>query len=212
MQLKVLLLMILLLSTSSSLARAKQTLLVVGDSLSAAYGMQPEQGWVHLLSERLKKDYPCVQIVNTSITGQTTSQALSTFLQSLDQYKPTIVIIGLGANDGLRGIPLGIAEGNLAKMITLAQKQNRRIILLAMTLPPNYGAVYIKRFEAIYTSLNKRFDVVFVPFLLENIGGDRSLMRVDGLHPNAKAQPMILTHIWPYVQPVLPSCLINVTK
>jgi len=175
-------------------------IVVLGDSLSAAYGIQLEQGWVALLSDKLKDSH---RVINGSISGETTGGGLRSLPVLLTNHTPQIVIIELGANDGLRGFPPPVIETNLREMITLAQDAGAQVLLVGMHIPPNYGAAYSKAFHAIYGKLNAELSTVLVPFMLEGVATEPELMQDDGLHPKANAQTMILNTIWPYLDQLL---------
>lgn len=178
-------------------------ILVVGDSLSAAYGIDPEQGWVSLLGQRLRqKGFPH-RVVNASISGDTTLNGVSRLRAALDKYQPALVIIELGGNDGLRGLSLQQMRTNLARMIELAQQQRARVLLVGMRIPPNYGRPYTEAFYGIYRELAEKYQTGLVPFLLDGIGGRDELMQADGIHPTAAAQPLMLDNLWPHLQPRL---------
>lgn len=182
---------------------AKQTLLVMGDSLSAAYNLPTEQGWVALTAVRMKSSHPQWRVVNASISGETTSGGLSRLPAALKQHKPALVIIELGANDGLRGLPLLQTRTNLTKMIRLSKAQGAKVLLIGIQMPPNYGPVYTKGFAAIFPELAKQEKTALLPFLLQPIALDRSYFLPDQLHPNAKGQIKIRDHVWPVLKGVL---------
>jgi acyl-CoA thioesterase-1 len=185
-------------------SHAASTILVFGDSLSAAYGLSsPERGWVSLLDSRLKAERYPYQVVNASISGETTAGGLSRLKQAIAQHQPSILILELGANDGLRGLPVDAMQKNLTKMLTLAKQNNLKVILVGMRIPPNYGPQYTQAFHASYATLAKQFNVSLVPFLLENVAGKPDLNQDDGLHPTADAQPIILNTIWATLQTLL---------
>ena len=178
-------------------------ILVLGDSLSAAYGIPAEQGWVHLLQRRLaERGFPH-RVNNASISGDTTSGGLSRLPAALERDRPAIVIIELGANDGLRGQPLMEMSQNLARIIELARQAGARVALAEMRIPPNYGPLYTQKFQAAFGALAKRYHLPLIPFLLEGVAGDPALIQDDGLHPRAKAQPRILDNVWPTLEPLL---------
>lgn len=162
--------------------------------------MEVEAGWVHLLEDRLTPNH---QVVNASISGDTSAGGLARLPQSLQTHKPDIVILELGANDGLRGLSLAQMKQNLTDMINLSQTSGAEVILAAMQLPPNYGPYYTKKFRQIYNDLTSSHNVTLIPFLLENVGGVTELVQEDGLHPNAEAQPIILENVWRYLLPLL---------
>lgn len=192
----------LILSFISSFTNA-QTILVLGDSLSAAYNMPTEKGWVALLDKRLEKVPGSHLVINASISGDTTNGGLSRLPKALQSYKPDIVILALGANDGLRALPLANTKQNLRKMIELSRAQGGQVLLAGMKLPPNYGKTFNNQFRSIYTDLASDYEILLVPFLLKEVGGVEELTQADGLHPNANAQPIILENIWPHLQPLL---------
>ena len=176
------------------------SLLVVGDSLSAASKMPIEQGWVALLSEKIKKEHPEIQVINLSRSGDTSHDGLQQLKKMLPNYNPRWVIIELGGNDGLRGLSLNALEKNLAEMIQLSQQHKAKVMLLGITLPPNYGAFYIKKFDSIYKRLAIKYDLPWTPFVLSGIADKPSLMLSDGIHPTSQAQPLILKNVWSLIE------------
>jgi acyl-CoA thioesterase-1 len=180
-----------------------KTLLVVGDSLSAAYGMPQSDGWVSLLEQELKQRDSHLRVINASISGETSSGGLSRLPRLLQDYRPDLVLLELGANDGLRGTPLNILEQNLRQMIELSQAADARVLLIGIRLPPNYGPQYTERFYQIYPQLAEEFGLPLVPFLLESVATDLRLMQRDGLHPNRDAQPILLQTVWKQLGPLL---------
>jgi acyl-CoA thioesterase-1 len=178
-------------------------ILVLGDSLSAGYGIPAEQGWVSLLQRRLaERGFPH-QVVNASISGDTTSGGLSRLPAALERHRPTLVILELGANDGLRGqLPLAMAN-NLGRMIELSRQAGAQVLLAEMRIPPNYGPSYTQKFQATFGELAKHYDIPLIPFLLEGVAGNPALIQEDGLHPRAEAQPRILDNVWPVLEPLL---------
>jgi acyl-CoA thioesterase-1 len=177
--------------------------LILGDSLSAGYGIDVAQAWPRLLARRLAhQGYPHA-IVNASISGETTRGGLARLGALLDRYRPVIGVIELGANDGLRGIPVDEIKSNLSRMIAMMKAAGATPVLVKMRLPPNYGPKYSQRFEALYDGLRSDADAVVAPFILEGIATRPELMQDDGLHPNAAAQPLIVDNIWPVLQPLL---------
>jgi len=178
-------------------------ILVLGDSLAAAYGLPREAGWVALLQSRLRQEKFPHEVVNASISGETTAGGRNRLPSLLAHYRPQLVILELGANDGLRGLSLEQTEANLEAMIRLAKASGARVLLLGMKLPPNYGPVYTEPFHALFGRLARRHKVAYVPFLLEKIAGERRFFQVDGLHPTAEAQPLILETVWPTLAPLL---------
>jgi acyl-CoA thioesterase-1 len=184
-------------------AASDHTILVLGDSLSAAHGLRPEQGWVALLIARLKAQGYEYQVINASVSGETTTGGLTRLPRELRLTQPGILILELGANDGLRGLPLGLAQRRLADMVRLAQGAGARVLLVGMRIPPNYGPRYTKQFTSMYPELARRFHTRLVPFLLKRVALDPNLMQEDGLHPNARGEPLVLDTLWPYLRPML---------
>lgn len=184
-------------------AGAARTILVMGDSLSAGYGMAASQGWVDLLSQRLTREAPAWRVVNASISGETSAGGASRIAEAVVREQPDVVVIALGANDGLRGLPLADARRNLARMIGASQHVGAKVLLVGMRMPPNLGADYTRGFEANYHLLARTFDTALLPFLLEPIAADRANFQDDNLHPTVEAQPKILDHVWPALKPLL---------
>lgn len=180
-----------------------QTILVLGDSISAAYGMSLEQGWVALLSERLKERSSAYTVVNASISGNTSGDGLGRLPLLLEEYSPAIVVIELGGNDGLRGYPVKVLTKNLQSMIDLSQQMQAKVLLAGIEIPPNYGQRYTDLFRAGFQEVAANNDVAFIPFILENIALNPALMQDDGIHPTAEAQPMLLDNIWPTLESLL---------
>ncbi|MDG4595979.1 MAG: arylesterase [Candidatus Contendobacter sp.] len=178
-------------------------ILVLGDSLSAGYGIPAEQGWVNLLQRRLtERGFPH-QVVNASISGDTTSGGLSRLPAALARHRPALVILELGANDGLRGQPPMAMAANLGRMIELSQQAGARVLLAEMRIPPNYGPLYAQKFQATFGELAQHHQVPLIPFLLNGVAGNPALIQDDGLHPRAEAQPRILDNVWPALEPLL---------
>ncbi|WGZ92731.1 MAG: arylesterase [Candidatus Thiothrix putei] len=182
-------------------ARDFPTLLIWGDSLSAAYGIPVEEGWVNLLQEKLEDKY---RVVNGSISGETSAGGLTRLPDALKTHQPAYLLLELGANDGLRGIDLPTMRSNLEQMVKLAQEAKAQVILIGIKLPPNYGTTFTDKFEAIYAELAKQYALPIVPFLLEGVAEDWDLMQADGLHPTAAAQPQVLGNVWKVLEGVLP--------
>ncbi len=179
-------------------------ILVMGDSLSAAYGLDsPSQGWVALLEAKLKARGYDYTVVNASVSGETSGGGLTRFPQALSNAKPAIVILELGANDGLRGLPVQEMQANLGKMLDLAREAHARTLLVSMLMPPNYGKTYVQGFAAAYPALAKRYKVPLAPFLLTGVADHPELMQADGLHPIATAEPRVLDNLWPALEPLL---------
>lgn len=177
---------------------------MLGDSLSAAYGMEQSQGWPALLSGRLSQDGYACRVFNSSITGDTTESGLTRLPRLLESQQPGIVILELGGNDGLRGLPLEVTETNLREMITRSLAAGAQIVLAGVRLPPNYGRTYTERFAEMYPRLAAEFGIAHIPFILEGIALDPALMQEDGIHPNVDAQPRILDIVWDALRPLLP--------
>jgi acyl-CoA thioesterase-1 len=182
---------------------AAETLLIVGDSLSAAYGIPVENGWVALLQQQLAAEHPGWQIVNASISGDTTANARARMPQAVSTHQPDIVVLELGGNDGLRGLSLQAMRDNLAAMIELAQADDADILLVGVDLPPNYGPRYTEKFRLVYQSLAADHRVVLLPSLLDGVGTRTELMQTDGIHPNGKAQAQIAARVAEYLEPLL---------
>jgi len=178
---------------------ASPTILVFGDSLSAAYGIPRESGWVSLLQQQL----PQHRVVNASVSGETTAGGLTRLPSILAAHRPHLTIIELGANDGLRGLPLQYTARNLEAMIDLAKKQGSEVLLVGMRLPPNYGPAYMLRFERLFTRVAQAKNVRLVPFLLEGMADRRERFLADGLHPDTDAQPLLVDNVWRELKPML---------
>jgi acyl-CoA thioesterase-1 len=191
------------LAASGSAYSAPKTVLVVGDSLSAEYGLARGSGWVALLEQRLKAQKIDARIVNASISGETTSGGRTRLPALLQQHKPSLVVLELGANDGLRGLPVNAAEDNLRTMIALAQKNRAKVLLVGMRMPPNYGRAYTERFAGMYKELSGELKVPLVPFMLDGVAQEAANFQADRLHPLATAHPVILNNIWPQFAPLI---------
>ena len=178
-------------------------ILVVGDSISAGYGMKLDESWPRLLQNRLNDQGHHYHVVNSSITGDTTQGGLARLPRLLNKYQPELVIIELGGNDGLRGISILVTRQNLAEMIEKSLAANAEVILTGIRLPPNYGPTYTEGFYATYIELEGKYDVSLVPFLMEGIALKPGLMQDDGIHPNAEAQPLLLDNVWESLSPAL---------
>ncbi len=179
------------------------TILVLGDSLSAAFGINEEDGWVALLKNQLNKEKRPSQLINASISGETTSGGLARLPKLLSRYQPDIVIVELGANDGLRGYPVNRMQKNLQKIISLSQAQNAQVLLLGMQIPPNYGSRYTEAFRQTYVSVAKNKQISLIPFFLEGVALNMDLMQKDGIHPTAEAQPILLANVKPFLDAYL---------
>lgn len=177
--------------------------MVYGDSLSAAYGLEISDGWVYLLEQRLKTSHPRWRVVNLSISGETTAGGLSRFPLSIEQHRPGLVLLQLGANDGLRGTPLSSMKNNLEQMIIHAKSKKIEVILFEMMIPPNYGTAYTQRFTQTYHDLAKEHEISVMPFFLEGVAGEEPLNQEDGIHPAKEAQLQLLNNIWRHLETVL---------
>lgn len=180
-----------------------RTILVFGDSLSAAYGIRQEQGWVALLTQRLKSQGYGYEIVNASVSGETTSGGVQRLPRALQLHRPGVVVLELGGNDGLRGLPLSTTRENLDQMVRLVQQAGARLLLVGIRIPPNYGPRYAEEFAGIFPVLAKQYHLPLVPFFLQNVALDPSRMQEDGVHPNAAGEPQVLDTLWPYLKPLL---------
>jgi acyl-CoA thioesterase-1 len=198
--------MLLVASTVSgqmSAADAPDTILVFGDSISAAYGMPEEQGWVSLLTTRLTQLEKNVLVVNASISGETTAGGIVRLPKILKVHQPDIVILELGGNDGLRGYPISRIKDNVQQMTDLIADSGAKVLLIGMVLPPNYGKRYTTAFTALFDMVAQENNVPFLPFLLEGTATSQSLIQRDGIHPKPEAQPLLLNDIWPLLEPLL---------
>ncbi|WP_288395517.1 arylesterase [uncultured Acinetobacter sp.] len=185
-------------------AVSAKTILVVGDSLSAGYGINPEQGWVVLLQKRLDQDDPKQhKVINASVSGETTSGALARLPKLLQTYKPQVMIVELGGNDALRGQPPQLIRANLEKLVQQGQAAQAKVVLFGMKIPPNYGTAYSQAFENNYKVVSQKYKVKLLPFFLEGVAGNKTLMQKDQIHPNAKAQSILLKTAYPYVKGAL---------
>ncbi len=199
------LLVLFVLAVACVSARAETpVILVFGDSISAGHGLaRVDQGWVALLQTRLKDQGYGYQVVNASVSGETTAGGLARLPRALMLHQPKIVILELGGNDGLRALPIAQMHANLAKMADLATAQGARVLLLGMRMPPNYGPAYTEQFQAGYSDLARDKKLPLVPFLLNDIALSANLMQADGIHPNVLGQPKLLENVWPAVKPLL---------
>lgn len=184
-------------------APAAPVLLVLGDSLSAGYGIDPARGWVAQLEQRLNGDGRPWRVVNASISGDTTRGGRARLPELLERWRPALVVIELGGNDGLRGISLEEMRANLEAMVDLALEREARVLLVGVRLPPNYGPLYIDAFAAVFREVARTRGVPLVPRFLDGVGGDDGLMQEDGIHPTAEAQPRLLENVWPALAPLL---------
>lgn len=185
------------------LARAGGTILVYGDSLSAAYGLAQDAGWASLMQARLIQERLDYTVANASISGETSSGGAARIAAALKTHKPKVVILALGANDGLRGLPLAEMRANLAKVVRASQKAGSGVLLVGMRLPPNYGEAYTRQFAQVYADLAREHKTALVPHLLQGMDQQRELFQADNLHPTAAAQPILLDNVWKALLPLL---------
>lgn len=178
-------------------------ILIYGDSLSAAYGIPQQQGWAALLKEKLAQDKLTYEVINASISGETTDSGLTRLASTIKQVKPSFIILELGANDGLRGLPINNMRNNLNAMIQLCKKSGIKVLLIGMRIPPNYGVKYTEAFSQTYVQLAKQHKVALVPFMLQSVAARPELIQSDGLHPNTLGQAIILENIWPELRTLL---------
>lgn len=178
-------------------------IVIVGDSISAAFGLDSRKGWAALLEQRLHEENLDYRVINASVSGDTSAGGLARLPALLQEHQPVIVIIELGGNDGLRGQPPAQLQQNLARMVTLSQQAGAKVALLGMTLPPNYGARYINAFNEAFTQVAEQGEVAFLPFFLEGVGGVEGMMQGDGVHPTEAAQPVLLENAWSILEPLL---------
>lgn len=195
--------LLLLVPLAGARASAADTLLVLGDSISAAYGIDEAEGWVQLLRERLSEAGKPVEVVNASVSGETSSGGLARLPRLLEEHQPRWLILELGGNDGLRGYPPQALQRNLQRIVQLAEGEGAQVLLLGMRMPPNYGRAYTEAFEAVYPKVAAAEEVPLVPFFLEPVALEEGAMQTDGIHPTAKAQPALLEHVWPCVEQML---------
>ncbi|WP_022962282.1 arylesterase [Halopseudomonas pelagia] len=179
-----------------------QGILIVGDSISAAFGLEIDQGWTALLEQRLEQQGVDASVINASVSGDTTAGGLARLPRLLEQHGPALVVIELGGNDGLRGMPPNNMQQNLSAMVEQSLESGAEVLLLGMRIPPNYGVRYTQAFEQVFADVSDEYDIALMPFVLEGIAGeaDQSLMQSDGIHPTAAAQSQILENVWPYIE------------
>lgn len=180
-----------------------RTILVMGDSLSAAYGVEAEKAWVSLLRQRLDQEELDWQVVNASISGETTDGGARRLPELLEKHQPEIVVLELGGNDGLRGFQPGDIRRNLVTMAEASHQSGARVLLVGMQIPPNYGRQYTRLFNELYTEVSDQLDTTLVPFFLEGIYNREGMMQDDGIHPTEEAQPLLLENVWPHLEPLL---------
>ena len=178
-------------------------ILILGDSLSAEYGLERGKGWVALLEKRLAEQAAPYEVINASVSGETTSGGLTRLPALLEQHRPQIVVIELGGNDGLRGFQPTQTESNLREMTTMAREAGARVVIAGMQLPPNYGRAYTERFQAMFANIAQQEDAVLIPFLLEGMATDEAMFQADRIHPTAAAQPILLDNVWSVLEPLL---------
>ena len=178
-------------------------ILIIGDSLSSAHGIAKEDGWVYLLEQKLQQYNYNYTVINASISGETTNGGINRLPNLIETYNPSIIIIALGSNDGLKGINLEFTKNNLLEMSTLIKKQDITPIIIRFRLPINYGSIYIQQFDNIFDELQQKYNFIVTPFLLDKFADDLSFFQADGLHPLAKAQSIMLNNIWPSIKPQL---------
>ena len=189
--------------TAYAADKTPATILVLGDSLSGAYGLNADEGWVALLQQQVSRQGYNYKVINASVSGDTTRTGLSRIEPALKTHQPDIVIIALGGNDGLRGLPFSEIENSLSRIIELSKMQSAQLLLVGVRLPPNYGQVYNQKFAALYQRLADRYGIPLVPMMLENIAENRALMQQDGIHPKAEAQPLVMQNVWTGLKLVL---------
>ena len=182
---------------------APRTVVVLGDSLSAGYGITIQEGWVNLLAQRITSEGYGYKVINASVSGETTQGGLARLPRVLALHKPEVVIIELGGNDGLRGLPLALSRENLRRTIELAHGAKAKVVLVGMLIPPNYGQRYAQEFRDMFTTLADKHSVALVPFLLDRVALEPGLMQKDGIHASAQGQPRMLENVWPKLKPLL---------
>jgi acyl-CoA thioesterase-1 len=193
------------LVAAGAAAANPSAILVLGDSLSAEYGLPRDTGWVRLLADRITKEAAQYSVVNASISGETTSGGRTRLPALLQQHQPAIVVLQLGANDGLRGLPLPAMRDNLLALIETSRRAGAQVLLIGMRIPPNYGRDYAERFAATYAQIGAERKVALVPFLLDGFADDLSYFQADRIHPTLQAQPLMLATVWPKLAPLLKS-------
>ena len=183
--------------------KTPENILVLGDSLSGAFGLDTDEGWVALLQQKITSQKYDYRVINASVSGDTTRTGLSRIQSALKMHSPSIVIIALGGNDGLRGLPFSEIENSLADIIQLCKAHDAKVLLVGVRLPPNYGPVYNKKFAELYLRLADSFQIPLVAKMLDNVAENRALMQADGMHPRAEAQPQVMENIWAGLKPLL---------
>lgn len=201
-----------LLVFSYNLHAGTQNILVLGDSISAAYGINTEQGWVALLQNQINENAYNYRVINASVSGDTTRTGLNRLQDALKQHRPAIIIVALGGNDGLRGLAFDEIERSLSKIITISQQQGAKVLLVGVRLPPNYGEAYTSQFAGLYLKIADKYKIPVLPRLLDGVADDRELLQEDGIHPTAAGQSRIMQNIWSELQPILKSQNKSATK
>jgi acyl-CoA thioesterase-1 len=192
-----------MLLASGAPAAAERSILILGDSISSAYGISPQRGWVALLGERLKRERLDYIVANASISGDTTSGGAARLPRALEQHKPAVVVLELGGNDGLRGLPAAEMKRNLSAMIEQSRKSGARVLLVGIQIPPNYGPEYTEKFDAVFRDLAKQHKTALVPSLMEDFADKADLFQPDRIHPTEAAQPLMLERVWKALRPLL---------
>ncbi|MEO8063710.1 MAG: arylesterase [Pseudomonadota bacterium] len=198
-----LVLLFALAMTARAATPVPRTIVVLGDSLSAGYGIKVQEGWVNLLGKRLASEGYGYGVINASVSGETTQGGLARLPRVLESHKPAIVIVELGANDGLRGLPLAASRENLRQIVERSRAAKARVVLVGMVIPPNYGPRYGQEFRDMFATLAAKYPIALVPFFLDHVALKPDLMQADGLHPNALGQPQLLENLWPKLKPLL---------
>jgi len=189
--------------TNLAYSAQRSTVMILGDSISAAYGIQRETGWVALLKKRLNALSAPISVVNASVSGETTGGGLARLRQALDAHDPAVVVIELGGNDGLRGYPIERIRENLNRIVALAKIDSRQVLLIGMQIPPNYGPRYTRAFTGMFAEIAEAHEIALVPFFLQEVALTPELMQRDGIHPTADAQTILLDTMWPYLEGLL---------
>lgn len=195
--------LLLLVLVWAAAAAAPPAIVVLGDSLSSAHGIDEREGWVNLLRQKLHDNGDPHAVVNASVSGDTTRDALSRLDATLQRHHPDIVVVELGGNDGLRAFPVDAIRRNLSHILDTARESGAKIVLAGMRMPPNYGPAYTQAFERLYSDLAEEFDAALVPFFMKGVATNPDLMQDDGIHPNARGQPLLLDNVWPVLEPLL---------
>jgi acyl-CoA thioesterase I len=201
--LKTLLLFCMLLASGAPAMAAERSILILGDSISAAYGISPARGWVALLGERVKRERLDYIVANASISGDTTAGGAARLPRALEQHQPAVVVLELGGNDGLRGLPVAEMKRNLSAMIEQSRKSGARVLLVGIQIPPNYGPDYTEKFDAAFAELAKQHKIAMVPSLMEDFGDKADFFLPDRIHPTEAAQPLMLERVWKALRPLL---------